>query len=116
MKKALFVAVFLVFSASSINGQVPATVHATWTPNPATDNVIQYTIVLDTAAPIVLLSSACTVALCSQALTVPTFGVHNVILTAQNQGLSGLQSSLPATVSFTLGAAPSVVTGLKITN
>jgi hypothetical protein len=117
MKRIVFTAVFLalVFGQSP-KAQVPATVHATWTPNAATDNVIQYTIILDTAAPVVLPASACTVGLCSQALTVPTFGVHNVVLTAQNQGLSGLQSSLPSTISFTLAAAPTVVAGLKITN
>ena len=114
MKKFLFTVVFLL-CANMVSAQVPATVHATWNLNPATDNVIQYTVVLDTAAPVVLLATACTTT-CSQALTVPTFGVHTVTLTAQNNGLSGLQSSLPTTVSFTLAAAPTVVAGLKITN
>ena len=114
--RKLFVCVCFVLSAVSLSGQVPATVHATWTPNAATDNVVQYTVVLDTATPVILLATGCSATVCSQALTVPTFGVHSVTLIAQNQGLSGLQSSSPATVNFTLAAAPTVVAGLKVTN
>jgi hypothetical protein len=115
MNKIIFVCLFLLFCSNVVRAQVPATVNAHWNPNPATDNVTQYTIILDSAAPVVVPITACTATDCVQALTVPTFGLHSVNLTAQNMGFSGLQSSLPATATFTLAAAPVVATGLRVT-
>lgn len=113
MKKALLVV--LVLAAQSLTAQVPATVHTSWTPNPVTDNVVQYSLTLDTATPIIILASTCSATLCPAtplALTVPTFGLHTATLVAQNLELSGvptsLQSGPASTVTFTLAAAPVV--------
>ena len=119
MKKAVLTAFFVVFSAVA-EAQTPATVHAQWAPNPTTDNVVQYLVTLDVAAPVVVLPAACTAALCSQILTVPAFGLHTVTIVAQNLKLStdptSLQSGPAATVTFSLGSLPVVVSGARIVN
>ena len=116
MKRFLFA---LILASQSLQAQVPATVHATWTPNPSTDNIVQYQVTLDIAAPITVLPTVCTT-ICSQILTVPAFGSHTISLVAQNLKLStdptSLQSSTPTTITFTLGAMPTVVAGLKVIN
>ena len=116
MKKFLLSTLFIALFSMSVYAQLPATVHATWSPNPTSDNVTQYVIALDGGASIVVPLSACDATTCTQALTVPTFGAHVVSLFAQNQGLGGLQSGPSVSVTFTLGAAPSVVQGLRVTN
>jgi hypothetical protein len=117
-KVLLFTFAAVVLLARTSSAQVPATVHASWTPNPASDTVTQYSVVLDTAAPVVTLPAVCSATVCSQALTVPTFGLHTVTVRAQNLMFAAdptsLQSGPPLSVSFTLATAPVVVTGLKI--
>lgn len=116
MKKALFVLSLLALSAIPAGAQLPATVHATWTPNPVSDNVLQYALTLDSATtPLIVLASACNTTQCPTtplAITVSTFGLHTVSLVAQNLALSGvptsIQSGPAATASFTLAAAPVV--------
>lgn len=120
MKRITLISILmLAFQLNSL-AQVPATVHATWTPNVASDNVTQYSITVDAAAPVIMLATACSPTLCSQILTIPAFGLHTVSLVAQNFKISGdpttLQSSAPLVVTFTLAAAPIVVAGLKIIN
>ncbi len=110
--------ILLLLSSSVARAQVPATVHATWTPNAAVDNVVQYQLVVDSAAPVITLASVCTATLCSQTLTIPTFGLHTVNLVAQNLKITGdptsIQSSPPVTITFTLASAPVVAGGFKI--
>ena len=111
MKKVFLTIAFLALAANA-KAQVPATVHATWTPNPATDNVTQYSATVDTGTPIIVPLTACTALLCTQQLTIPTFGVHTISLVAQNLKLStdptSIQSGPASTVTFTLAAAPVV--------
>ena len=125
MKKTIltaFAALFLF--ATSAQAQTPATVHASWTPNPATDNVTQYSLTLDAGTPVVILASACSATLCpaaALAVTVPTFGSHTVSLVAQNLKLTtdptSIQSGPATTITFTLAAAPIVAPqSAKITN
>ncbi len=114
---ALFIGLLFV---APVAAQTPATVHASWNPNVASDNVVQYVITLDSAAPVVVLAATCTATTCTTALTVPTFGLHSVALVAQNLKFAGdptsLQSGPAATVSFTLGAVPAVVAGGRVGN
>ena len=117
---ALVAALFTLFGVQSI-AQVPATVHATWVPNPAADNVVQYLITVDTLPPVVALAAVCGPTICGPvALTVPTFGLHTAVMVAQNLKFSGdptsLQSGPSTTVTFTLGAVPAVVASFRVTN
>ncbi len=114
----LIVSLVFVIAAQA---QTPATVHATWTPNPASDGVTQYQIALDATAPIIALPAAvCTSTVCSQLVTVPTFGAHTMSYAACNLKLStdptSLQCSAPASVAFSLGSLPVVVAGAKVVN
>ena len=52
---------------------LPATVHANWTPNAATENVTQYQVTLDTGPAVVALPTVCTATTCITTLTVPSF-------------------------------------------
>jgi hypothetical protein len=89
---------------------VPVTLHARWNPNPPTENVTNYQITLDTAAPQDVALTSCTATVCDATFVVPTFGAHSLALVAQNLLLSGdptsVQSSPPTTVSFTLNPSP----------
>ena len=120
MKKVLLTAFAALFLSSTAYAQVPATVHAVWNPNPAADLVTQYQITVDAGTPIVVPLTACTATTCTQQLTIPAFGSHTVVLVAQNLKLStdptSIQSGPPASVTFSLGAVPTVVTGQRITN
>ena len=120
--KFLVLAAALLFSRQ-LAAQTPATVHATWSPNPTTDNVVQYTVSVDAGTPIIVLASSCSATQCPTApllLTVGAFGAHTVTIAAQNLKLStdptSFQSGPALSVSFTLGAVPSVVVAGKITN
>ena len=118
MKRVLFI---LVLTSQILQAQVPATVHALWTPNPASDNVVQYLLTVDVAAPVVVLSSTCSATQCGPTLlTVGAFGLHTVSIVAQNLKLStdptSLQSGPALNLTFTLGAIPAVVAGGRIVN
>ena len=117
MKKALIcVGLFLVMSQ---NGIAQATVagHATWNPNPATDNVVQYTVQLNTGTPVVVLPTACTATLCSQAIPAIPLGANTITLIAQNVAITGgsLQSSTPTVLAFTVNTKPVTVLGVGVT-
>ena len=110
--------------AAYVLAQTPATVHATWTPNPTTDNVVDYIVSVDGVAAATVLASACSATVCpaapGQLLTIPTFGLHSVSVVAQNLKLStdptSLQSGPADTIAFTLGSIPVVVSGGAIKN
>ena len=97
---------------------VPATVHPQWTPNPASENVVQYVITLDGINPVTVLASACSATLCSAAVSVPAFGSHVSSLIAQNLLIStdptSVQSSLPATLTWSLNQTGTRPTGLTV--
>ncbi len=59
---ALFIGLLFV---APVAAQTPATVHASWNPNVASDNVVQYVITLDSAAPVVVLAATCTATTCT---------------------------------------------------
>ena len=122
MRKVFVVLTFivLVFSGRG-DSQVPATVHAIWNPNPVADNVVQYQITVDSAAPVTVLASSCSATACGPTLlTVGTFGLHSASIVAQNLKLStdptSLQSGPALVIPFTLGSVPVVVAGGKIVN
>ena len=114
MKKVLFVLVLVLLTSSVARAQSTAT--ASWNPNPATDNVVQYRMVVDNNAPITILPTACSATICTFGLTGVTAGVaHTVSLTAWNATITGgtvLQSSLPSTASFTINNKPVVITSI----
>lgn len=100
--------VIQVYAAS-----LPATLHATWTPNPAADNVVDYILTVDGVAQAPTLPAACTATLCTTAFSVNAWGSHTATVVAQNLDLSGtgttgtLQSSPPSTaVTFLLSNTP----------
>ena len=99
---------------------VPAVKHAAWTPNAAGDNVISYSVTLDAGTAQTVLPASCTATLCTATITIPTFGAHAVTVVATNLALStdpaSLQNSPPATVAFTLNAAPKTASGATVTN
>lgn len=101
-----------------LRAQVPATLTATWTPNPASDNVISYKLALDAAAPAVVQTTACTVTLCTTTLTVVSFGAHVASLRATNLKVSSnpasQQDSPPLNLSFTLNQAAGTPAGLGL--
>jgi hypothetical protein len=93
---------------------LPTTVHAVWDAPAATDNIINYTLTLDSGQALTVpnvLDASCS---CIRtALTVSSFGSHSVSVVANNLLLSGdptsTQSSAPVTVAFTLAKAATVV-------
>ena len=116
--KHLFVtlAVLLCVAAGSSASAQTVSGTATWTPNPVSNNVVQYTLQLNALTPVVVLPAACTATTCTQAIAAIPFGSNTVTLIAQNTGLNGaLQSSPPTVLTFSLNAVPIAVLGLKIT-
>lgn len=90
---------------------LPSAVHVTWSPNPASDAVTAYVVVLDGGAPQAVPLSACTATSCVASVSVPTAGGHSVTVAAQNLALSADPTSVqtgPASsaVSFTLNLVP----------
>ena len=89
---------------------LPRAATATWNPNPATDNVIDYQLTLDAGTPLTLLATACSATTCSQAISLTAFGSHTVSVVARNLSLStdptSLQASLPTSVMVILNRAP----------
>lgn len=97
----------LVLYAQSL----PATVTATWNPNPAAENDVDYLVTVDGGAPVTVLATTCTATQCKAVLSLATYGSHTVTATAQNQKVSddpALQSGPPASITFTLNPAPTV--------
>ena len=96
---------------------LPYVATATWPPNPATDNVLEYRLTLDGGVPVVIPASACA-ATCTSPLSVPAFGAHTAALTAWNRRIStdptSLQSSGPSSTLFTLTPAPGPAGGLTV--
>jgi hypothetical protein len=114
--KRLLLALVMIFAPALLSAQTVSGT-ATWTPNPSTDNVVQYTIQLNALPPVIVLPVACTPAPCKQALPAIPFGTNTLTLTAQNVAVSGgaLQSSLPATLTFTVNTRPVTVLGVGVT-
>src|SRR3990167_2295339 len=89
---------------------LPATLTASWAPNPASDNVLDYQVTLDGGVPVTAPVSACTLTLCAARFDVAAYGPHSLTVAAQNcrvDVLGDLQTALasdPAT--FVLSAAP----------
>lgn len=99
---------------------LPSVKHATWIPNPASQNVTQYVVTLDSGTPTTVLASSCTATLCTGTIAIPAFGNHSISVTAQNLALStdptSLQSGPAAAVSFSLNQGPSGPSGANVTN
>jgi hypothetical protein len=98
---------------------VPAVVHAQWAPNPASDNVTSYVVVVDSDAPITVAPTVDATCACVQApITLNAFGNHTVTFKAVNQMLStdpaSAQTSAPTVVSFALNKPASTVTGAAV--
>lgn len=100
---------------------VPYTATHTWNPNPASENVVSYTVQLDGATPVVVLASACTPTQCSTTISVPTFGAHTITDFATNQTLTGdpgvigtPQNGPTASLNFSLNQKPGAVSGRGI--
>lgn len=90
---------------------LPATVTATWNPNPSVENDVDYLVTVDGGAPVTVLATTCTATQCKAVLSLATYGSHTVTATAQNQKVSddpALQSGPPASITFTLNPAPTV--------
>lgn len=98
---------------------LPANLKATWTPNPASQNVTQYKLTLDGGTPQVAPLTSCTPTLCTAGFVVPTYGSHTVAVVATNVSLDAggnvaLQDSPPAQITFTLNTPPNAVGGLAV--
>jgi hypothetical protein len=96
---------------------VPATVHVSWAPNAASDNVTAYLVTLDGGTAISVSPSVCTTT-CVTPITVSAFGNHAVTVVAQNQEIStdptSVQNSAATTVNFALSPAPGAPTAAKV--
>lgn len=99
---------------------VPVTKTASWTVNPAAQNVTSYTFTLDGGTPVVVPTSACTTT-CSTPVVLTTFGNHTQTVVATNTDLSGgsgvtgsSQNSPVTTLAFTLNQAPTAPSGSTI--
>lgn len=95
---------------------VPVNLGARWNPNPASEGVTQYQLVVDGGAPVTVLASTCSATECAVRFDVAAYGPHTATLVAQNLQLStdptSLQSSVPpVSLSFVLSARPGAVTG-----
>jgi len=100
---------------------LPATVHASWTPNVASDAVTQYQVTLDAGPAAIILPAACTATLCtSAAVSVAAYGAHVLTLRACNLKIgtdpTTLQCSATLTLPFTLNAPPGAIAGGAVTN
>lgn len=118
MKRAsLFVLLFPLLSVGCGPGFVayaqslPATIHAQWTPNPASDNVTKYVLTLD-GTPIdepTALDATCS---CVRVpLVVPSFGAHTATIRAcsllvSTDPTSSTCGPVSVAVAFTLNPAP----------
>lgn len=91
-----------------VRAQSPTiTVRVQWDPNPASDGVTQYSLVVDGGAPLTVLPSVCTVSVCEQSIVV-SLGSHTATVTATNQWGTG-----PATAVTTVIAPPGAPKNLR---
>jgi hypothetical protein len=97
---------------------LPVTVHADWTPNQGT--VVQYSVTTDGGTPVIVKATDCTPTDCLAPITVTSYGSHTTSVVAQNFTIDSdpttIQSSDPATVTWSLNPSPSAVTKVKIKN
>jgi hypothetical protein len=84
------------------------TVRVQWDPNPPSDGVTLYSLVLDGGAPLSVLPSVCTVSVCEQSVVV-ALGSHTATVTATNQWGTG-----PATAVTAVIAPPGPPKNLRI--
>lgn len=102
---------------------VPATVTTSWNPNAATENVIQYNVILDGVAQTPVLAGVCggTPVKCTLQVQVQNFGHHTVTVAGVNLNISGDPAAVTgspqvggtSSVAFDLNQAPSNPTGLS---
>jgi hypothetical protein len=97
---------------------VPATVTASWNPNPATENVTSYILTLDTGSSVTVSAASCSATACSSPLSVAAFGNHTYTVAAVNTNLSGgagvtgsPQTGASTSLAFTLNPRPSAPAG-----
>ena len=109
MKNLVFGILVLVLLSTISSAQVSnITVRVQWNPNSPSDNVTEYTLVVDGGAPIVVLPAACDVTVCEQAVTL-TFASHTFSLTATNQWGTSAASVVTENLSI-----PGVVSNIRI--
>jgi hypothetical protein len=85
-RAALYLGIILstVIISASIASAQTTSVRVQWDPNSAIDNVLSYSLVIDTAAPINVALTSCTATVCESAQTVPN-GNHTFSVSAVNQ-------------------------------
>jgi hypothetical protein len=124
MRKLLTIALSLLVvsacaSTSLLYAQTPATLKATWQPNPGSENVTAYKVTVDSLSPVTVPMSACTATECVQTFQVTAAGTHTVNVVAVNLALSSdpasTQDSAPLVVTFTLNSPASAPKGGKVT-
>ena len=78
--------------------QTSLAVRVQWDPNPASDGVLLYTLVVDGGAPLSVPLGACSASLCEQGVTVSP-GSHTFSLTATNQWGTSAPTGVTATIT-----------------
>lgn len=115
MKSLVLALAFLCLATAASAQTLSISLHATWNPNLAADNVVSYKVVVDGGAPVIVPASACSPTQCSVAFTVTSFAGHNVTLTAQNLLISttpaSLQDGPTVAVPFSLNVKAGAVAG-----
>lgn len=105
----------LVLEAQSL----PTTLHAVWTPNPASDGVTRYSLTVDTGTAQNVPLTACDASRCTAPFSLASAGDHVVSIRAYNLKLtsdpSSEQASPASAVSFTVRLVPAAVTGATVT-
>lgn len=102
--------VCLLWSSANAIAQVSnITVKVQWDPRPAGEAVTQYTLVVDSGAPLVVLPAACTATVCEQVVTV-AFASHTFSLAATNQWGTGPSSTTTSNLSI-----PGAVVNMRVT-
>ena len=99
--------------------QVPATLHAKWDPNPATDNVVDYQLTIDAAAPVTVPLTACSATVCDTTFVITAYGIHTAKVAARNLSLdtdpTSFQISATRDVTFRLSAPPNQPANGRVT-
>ena len=103
MRRVCLVLVLILCPVLTFAQVANITVKVQWSPNPAADAVTQYTLVVDSGAPLVVLPAACTATVCEQAVTL-SFASHTFSLTATNAW--GTSPPATATVNLSIPGAP----------
>jgi hypothetical protein len=73
--------------------QSPIAVRIQWDPNPASDGVTSYTVVVDGGSPITVLPTACTTTVCTLGASL-SIGSHTVSVSATNDWGTGPATTL----------------------